>query len=64
MHTVWFRRVDCGSMWWSKGDDFVKSSHLAPLRFYLLLLWVSGVQEKPQNHTVHHLKSEWATVRG
>ena len=30
MHAVWFWSVDCRGMRWSKGDDFEKSSHLAP----------------------------------
>ena len=39
----------------------VKSFHTF-LRCHLLPLWLSGVQDKPQSHTVHHLTSEWATL--
>lgn len=65
MHTMWFGRVDCGSMRWSKGDDFENSSHLAPfLGASSSVFGFLECKKKPHYHTVHHLKSEWATLRG
>lgn len=64
MHTVWFGGVDRGSMRWSKGDDFEKSSHLAPFEDVTSSLFGFLECNRNHSHTVHHFKkkSEWASL--